>query len=253
MVMTDRSPRWTRTGAWFLRATFAILLVFFAVAAGWTCWAIAAWVRYDHVPRTTERDALIASLMPRCEVAERHERIVAANAGITFRAARAFRLEDSAVIRAVLRSREGLLSAPRNRQPPLPLVELAPRIGWALLDSIRGRELAFGAIAQPWQGEVRFHPLPRARFKAFRNPGFAKIAWTIAVDSLGPMRTRLRTETRVLTTDPSSRALFRRYWSVFSPGIVLIRYEALRMIGNDAEGREKARREAAFRSGPGHR
>jgi hypothetical protein len=236
-----------------LRATLAMFLILLAIAAGWTCWAIAAWVRYDHVPRTTERDALIASLMPRCEVAERHERIVAANAGVTFRSARAFRLEDSPVIRAIIGSREGLLSAPRSRQPALPLVELAPRIGWAVLDSIRGRELAFGAVAQPWQGEVRFHPLPRARFKAFRNPGFAKIAWTIAVDSLGPMRTRLRTETRVLTTDPSSRALFRRYWAVFSPGIVLIRYEALRMIGSDAEHREKARRDALLRGRAGRR
>ena len=45
----------------------------------------------------------------------------------------------------------------------------------------------------------------------------------------------LRTETRVVTTDPESRERFRRYWSVFSPGIVLIRYEVLRMVKAEAE------------------
>jgi hypothetical protein len=44
-----------------------------------------------------------------------------------------------------------------------------------------------------------------------------------------------RTETRVATTDPESRARFRRYWSVFSPGILVIRWEALRLVRRAAE------------------
>ena len=43
------------------------------------------------------------------------------------------------------------------------------------------------------------------------------------------------TETRVVTTDPESRSRFRRYWSVFSPGILLIRYETLRLVRREAE------------------
>jgi hypothetical protein len=41
--------------------------------------------------------------------------------------------------------------------------------------------------------------------------------------------------TRVTTTDPESRKRFRRYWATYSPGIVLIRREALRIIKNEAE------------------
>ena len=223
-----------------------ILLIPCAIAIGWACWAGAAWLRYDHVPARNDHDPLMARLMPRCEVVERHERIVAASVKTTFRAARAFRLEDSPVIRAIFRAREGIFSVPRGHQLDQPLVEMAPAIGWAALDSVAGRELVFGAVAQPWHGEVRFHPLPRRRFVAFRQAGFAKIVWSIAADSLGPMKTRLRTETRVVTTDPSSRARFRRYWSAFSPGIVLIRGEALRMIGGDAERRERVARASAL-------
>jgi hypothetical protein len=73
------------------------------------------------------------------------------------------------------------------------------------------------------------------RFVAFRERGYAKIAWAIAADSLGPDLVRLRTETRVATTDPDSRRNFRRYWSQFSPGIFLIRLELLRVVAQEAE------------------
>jgi hypothetical protein len=111
-------------------------------------------------------------------------------------------------------------------------------MGWTALDSIPGREVACGAVCQPWHGEVRFEGLPPERFVAFRDRGYAKIAWAIAADSLGPERVRLRTETRVATTDPDSRRMFRRYWAQFSPGIFLIRLELLRVVAHQAERSE---------------
>jgi len=56
-----------------------------------------------------------------------------------------------------------------------------------------------------------------------------------------------RTETRVMTTDPAARRKFRRYWSIFSPGIVLIRRVALRLTKLDAERRARERRRTADR------
>ena len=44
-----------------------------------------------------------------------------------------------------------------------------------------------------------------------------------------------RTRTRVATTDPEARRRFRRYWSIFAPGILLIRLEALRMLRASAQ------------------
>jgi cation transport ATPase len=51
-----------------------------------------------------------------------------------------------------------------------------------------------------------------------------------------------RTETRVIATDPAARRKFRRYWSIFSPGVVLIRRVALRLTKLDAERRARERR-----------
>jgi hypothetical protein len=97
-----------------------------------------------------------------------------------------------------------------------------------------------GAVTQPWQANVEFRGLAPEEFAAFNEPGYAKIVWTLAVEPLGPDKSVFRTETRVLTTDPESRERFRRYWSVVSPGIILIRYEMLRLIRREAGRRFEA-------------
>jgi len=219
----------------------AALLAPFVFAAGWATWAGVASIRYGHAGAAEHPDALLEPFIPRYEVAERHERIVAAARADAFRATQSVRLEDSRVVRAIFRGRELILRLPAAPVSPTPFLEVVRAIGWGVLDSVPGREFVFGAIAQPWRGDVQFRALAPARFAGFDSAGYAKIVWTIAVDSLAPQRSRVRTETRVATTDPESRALFRRYWSVFSPGIVLIRYELLRVIRREAERR--ARRE----------
>lgn len=183
--------------------------------------------------------------MPRYEVVEQHQRDVAAPAAATFRAVQSFRLEDSGIIRSIFRAREMMLSqqsADSAFSPPF--LQLARQIGWGVIDSVPGRKYVFGAVTQPWQGDVHFRALSPRRFLAFDTAGYAKIAWSIAVDSLSPVTSRVRTETRVATTDSVSRDRFRRYWSIYSPGIVLIRREALRLI---AERAERARIPAARR------
>lgn len=217
---------------------FAVVLSPFVFAAGWAAWAGVTGLRYGHADAGPAPDPLLAPFMPRFEVAERHERIVAASPASALHAVQHVRLEDSPVVRAIFRARELILRVPPAPVSSTPFLEQVRTIGWGVLDSVPGRERVFGAIAQPWRGDVQFRPLPPGQFAAFDSAGFAKIVWTIAVDSLGPRRSRVRTETRVATTDPASRALFRRYWSVFSPGIVLIRYELLRVIRREAGRRE---------------
>lgn len=46
-----------------------------------------------------------------------------------------------------------------------------------------------------------------------------------------------RTETRAIATDAHARRKFRRYWSLFSPGIILIRWAVLRPVKREAERR----------------
>jgi hypothetical protein len=44
-----------------------------------------------------------------------------------------------------------------------------------------------------------------------------------------------------MTTDPVSHERFRRYWAFLSPGILIIRYEILRLVRAEAERRSTSR------------
>ena len=74
-------------------------------------------------------------------------------------------------------------------------------------------------------------------FRAFREPGYVKIAWTLRADPVSESQSVFRTETRAMTTDPPARAKFRWYWARFSPGIVLIRRVMLGLLKTQAERR----------------
>jgi hypothetical protein len=61
--------------------------------------------------------------------------------------------------------------------------------------------------------------------------------WTLRADPIGAAASVLRTETRALATDAAARRAFRRYWSVFSPGIIAIRWMMLGPVKTEAERR----------------
>ena len=90
-------------------------------------------------------------------------------------------------------------------------------------------------VTQPWRGNVVFRSLPPQEFVAFREPDFVKIVVVIAAIPIDDSSSVFRIETLVGTTDATARARFRRYWSVFSPGILLIRELALHQVTRDAE------------------
>jgi hypothetical protein len=96
-----------------------------------------------------------------------------------------------------------------------------------------------GAVTRPWEADVRFRSLAPDAFAAFAEPGQVKIAWSLEADPdpQRPGQTLLRTETRARATDPTSRRRFRRYWHLFSPGILLIRRVLLPAVRRSAEGR----------------
>ena len=116
-----------------------------------------------------------------------------------------------------------------------PLFDEVIALGWRELAETPGHHVIMGAVTQPWRQEVHFRGLPAKEFVGFREPGYAKIAWTIEVEPTGPSSSVFSTETRVITTDPLSRERFRRYWAFLSPGILIIRYEILRLVRAEAE------------------
>lgn len=210
---------------------------------GWPAWAAVTWARYGHVKGERGRDRFLDRYLPAYEVAECHETRVAAPAALTFRVAREMGLQRSLVARATIRARERLLRV--HDDSPWPAGGIIAQMGawgWGLLAEEPDRAVVLGAVTQPWEGDVHFRALPPDDFAAFDRPCYVKIVSTIETEPLDAERSILRTRTRVATTDAAARARFRRYWAIFSPGILLIRYSVLRLAKGEAERRHRERR-----------
>ncbi len=201
-----------------------------------------AWFRYgrEKPAARDETDALLDQFMPDYEVAERHHIPVSAPAAITFAAASDLDLTQSAVIRAIFKTRELVLrSRPDDVARPRTLVAQMKALGWGVLAEIPDHEIVMGAATQPWMANVVMRALPPEEFAAFHEAGYVKIVWTLRADPTGSAESIARTETRVSTTDPTAREKFRRYWSFFSPGIILIRHISLGLVKTEAERRAR--------------
>jgi hypothetical protein len=224
--------RWTAAGVGLAVAGYASLATFI-------------WVRYGSAPPPAydERDALMDRFMPQYEVVERHRVHVNAPAEIVLAAAKEADIEQSAIVRAIFRTRELVLGARRDSQRrPAGLLAQTTSLGWRVLAEVPGREVVVGAVTQPWLGEVVFRGVPPEEFAAFSEPGYVKIVWTLRADPAGPTSSVFRTETRVVATDRVARSKFRWYWARFSPGIAIIRYALLRPVKREAERRARVSR-----------
>ncbi len=208
---------------------------------GYAALVCAAWMRFGRParPKPDEVDPWLDRFMPVYDVAERHHARVRAPAEVVLESAKAARLQGSPLVRAIIRAREIVLgTGPQKRgEREGGLLHETLALGWGLLADVPGREVVVGAVTQPWLPNVVFRALPPDEFRAFAEPGFVKIAWTLRADALGPRDTVFRTETRVVATDLSARQRFRWYWARFSPGIVLIRHAFIAALTRDAEQR----------------
>jgi hypothetical protein len=135
-------------------------------------------------------------------------------------------------------------SEPDTTARPRGLLAWAKSLGWGVLAEAPGREVVMGAVTQPWVADVVFRPLSPEAFTTFNDPGFVKIAWTLRADAAGATESVFRTETRAVATDATARAKFRRYWSLLSPGIIVIRWMMLQPLKAEAERHAAVRRSA---------
>ena len=123
----------------------------------------------------------------RYEVREYHETKVAAPADLTFVVARELDMQRSGLVRAIFRGRELLMGLePTKREQSKDFLSEVLALGWRVLAEEPGRELVMGAVTQPWNADVEFRGLTSEEFTAFSDPGYAKIAWTMAVEPAGP-------------------------------------------------------------------
>lgn len=220
------------------RAGWVVSRGFAAAALGWLSYAALTWKRYGHPARAQRGDTLLDRYMPSYEVAEQHEIEVAASAGITYDVLRAMDPLASPLVRAIFRGRELLLRADHPAEEgPHGIVAQTLALGWRILAEEPGREIIVGAVTKPWEPNVIFRGLSPDEFLSFNEPGYVKIVWTLGAEAVNPARSVAWTETRVTTTDAYARRRFRRYWAVFSPGILAIRRAGLRRVRADAERR----------------
>jgi hypothetical protein len=183
---------------------------------------------------------LLGEILPSYDFSEHHERVVAAPATESFRAATAVTLGQMPLTRVLFRVRSG--AAPLLGEEGLPKGTGEPLIaqildfGFINLAEDPGVEIVFGAIGQFWKLAGSLWPVRTAsEFADFDRPGFVKGAMNLRV--LGhPRGSLIETETRTLATDVGSRRAFAFYWMLIRPGSGAIRWEWLRAAARLAEG-----------------
>jgi hypothetical protein len=182
--------------------------------------------------------AALDPFIPRPDVRERFDTIVAAPAPLVMDVAAGFDMQSIPLVRAIFRMREVIMRAPTSGpRAPQGLLAETRGMGWGLLLEEPGRLVVCGASARPWMANVGFVPIPAERFAAYAEPDQVKIAWTLEAEALGPARTRFAHETRAVATDAGARLKFRRYWRWARFGIVAIRLLLLPAIRRAAERR----------------
>ena len=176
---------------------------------------------------------------------ERHEITVRAPAALVLDVARTFDPLSIPAVRAIFAVRERVMGA-REERGDLPdgLVPWTLAMGWGVLAEEPDRLFVAGASCQPWKADVVFTPIPPEQFASHAEPDRVKIAWTLEAEPLGPAKSRLASETRVIATDSTARERFRRYWRFARFGIVAIRWLLLPGVRREAERRWRSEKPA---------
>jgi hypothetical protein len=92
------------------------------------------------------------------------------------------------------------------------------RDAFLLIDEEPGVEYVIGMIGKFMTArQLEFRAFAPAEFAGFGEPGYGKVALNFLVLPYGTGRSPLSTETRTVTTDPTSAQQFRRYWRIIGP------------------------------------
>jgi hypothetical protein len=108
--------------------------------------------------------------------------------------------------------------------------------GWALLGERPGREIALGLVGKFWRPVIQYARVDSQSFREFREPGYAKTVYALAVRPLGTDRCVLSAVMRTATTDEHARRWFRRYWTLgVGPGAHVLVNALLDVVREDVE------------------
>ncbi len=212
-----------------------------AALATYATYAGITWLRYGHAEPSSRdegdaMDAMLDQFMPSYDVAIREDVYVAAPAEITQRVASEIDIQRLAVARLLFNARSALLGGDQEETGRTrPLLAWMTSLGWIVLAEIPDRAVVIGTITRPWEANATSHIVPPVEFAAFHEPDYVKITTAWGATPLRADACRFTLRTRVTTTDAIARRRFRRYWSLFSPGSLLIRYAGRYLIKGQAE------------------
>lgn len=144
----------------------------------------------------------------------------------------------------VFRAIPAVLLAPRRAwqrwrrvapsSPPGPMGQLLAG-AFAGLETRPPHEMILGLSGRFWTPAGDLVPTTPESFRDPIPPGLARAAWNFQLEALGPSRTLLTTETRVVCGDDPTRRRFLRYWGIIQPGSGMIRRSLLRQVKRAAE------------------
>jgi len=187
---------------------------------------------------------LIDRYLPRYDFTYVCETSVDAPTDETYAAVRETDLRDP-LVNVLFALRELPLKIARRLRGEPPLAPL-PRVtfgdiaqhgpAWVSLAEEPGVELVVGSVGRFWRRDYGGRPVAADEFVPFKEPGYAKLAISVAVrpTETGSM---VRYEARTATTDAAARRKLRRYWWIISPGVGLVMGRVLRRIKGAAERR----------------
>lgn len=185
---------------------------------------------------------MLDDVMPRYEFNEVHSVVIRSHARRVFDAIHSVTPGEMFLVGALFALRAlpiRLLSRGQGIRPApgRPLLEQALHNGFVLLAETPEREIVLGTVGAFWslRGGPSGTVTSPGDFQKFSDPGYAKAAMNFSVEAMDGARVRLRTETRILTTDATAHRKFARYWRLVHAGSALIRRMWLGAIKRRAE------------------
>ena len=190
---------------------------------------------------------LIDRYLPSADAAQLRHTIVEASVHETFEAVR--RWDPTAMSSRGVRLLVWLRGAPeqawrtltRRPEPASPGTQSLLDWGWIELGVQPDAELALGLVGRFWNPVIRPRRLPTAdAFRAFDEPGYAKLVISFSVRPYGEQRSLLSYEARTACTSAAARRRFRWYWLGVGPFAGYLMSRALVDIRADAEAARRA-------------
>ncbi|HEY7190841.1 MAG TPA: hypothetical protein VH436_30025 [Vicinamibacterales bacterium] len=237
-ILLSREGRARRLGVWGA-SIFLLAIAPLGVGSGFpfSLSAIGSLVLMERRLRPQRVHSPAARFIPRPDAYDAHEIMIDAPADAVFDRAANVDVASLPLVRAIFWLRSKVIGDAPVARAPQGIVAETLGLGWGVLVDEPRRVLVMGAATRPWEKNLTFRAIEPDAFLAFHEPNLVKIVWTLEAEPLGPARTRFRTETRAYATDANARRRFTFYWIAFSLGIHFIRWNMLREVRRQAEGR----------------